>query len=91
MASITKGANLYLKSNSILDWKFVPAPGTVKTPRENQNLNTHKSSPLNAQDITTKYSTSSIFKSETNEQFIDNFVEGKKTELSYDVPPFSVQ
>lgn len=91
MASIAKGANFYLKSNSILDWKSVPTPGTIKTPRENQNLNTHKSSPLNAQDITTQYFTSSIFKSETIEQFIDNFVEGKETELSHDVPPFSVQ
>ena len=89
MASIRKGANLYLKSNPILDRKSVPTPKTVKTPGENQNLNTCKSSPLNTQDVITQNSTTSSFKRETIDQFIDNLVEGKETELLYDGPPFS--
>ena len=53
VASIRKGANLYLKSNPILDRKSVPTPKTVKTPGENQNLNICKSSTLNTQDVAT--------------------------------------
>ena len=60
-------------------------------PRENQNLNTRKSSLLNNQDFATKYSLSSCFKSETIDQFIDNLIEGKEAELSYDGLPFSIQ
>ena len=78
VASIRKGANLYLKSNPTLDRKAVPTPKTVKTPRENQNQNTRKISPLNTQDFATQHSTSSSFKSETIGQFIDNLVEGKE-------------
>ena len=86
-----KSANFYLKSNSILDRKSVPTPKTVKVPREIQNLNTRKSSPLNTQDFTTQYFTLSSFKSETVDQVIDNLIEEKETELSYDRPPFSIQ
>ena len=86
-----KCINLYLKSNPILYWKSVPTSNTVKMPRENQNLNTRKRSPLNTKDFTTQYSTSSNFKSEAIDQFIDNLVEGKETELSYDGPPFLIQ
>ena len=86
VAFMRKCANFYLKSNPILDGKSLPIPKTVKMPRENQNLNTRKSSPLNTKDFATQYSTSSSFKSET----IDNFVEGKEIGLSYDGPPFSI-
>ena len=63
VAFIREGGNLYLKSNSILDWKSVATPKTVKTPRENQNLNTCKNCPPNTQDFSTQYSASSIFTS----------------------------
>ena len=56
VASIRKGANLYLKSNSILHEKSVPTPKTVRPPRENQNLNTCEIYPLNTQDFATQYS-----------------------------------
>ena len=36
--SIKRGANLYLKTNSVLDRKSVPTPKTVKTPSENEDL-----------------------------------------------------
>ena len=62
MASIRKGANLYLKSNSILHQKSAPTPKTVRPPRENQNLNTCESSPLNTQDFATQYSLLQVLK-----------------------------
>ena len=37
VASIRKDANLYLKSNPILDQKAVLTPKTVKNLRENEN------------------------------------------------------
>ena len=85
-----KGANLYLKYNATLDRKSVPTSKTVKTPRDNQNISTCKSSPINTQDSLTQYSTSSSFKRETIDQFIDDLIEGRETELSYDGPPFSI-
>ena len=91
VSSMRKCANFDLKSNPILDRKSVRTPKTVKIHREIQNPSTHKSSPLNTQDFATQYSTSSSFKSETVDQFIDNLLEGKETELSYDGPPFSIQ
>ena len=91
VTSIRKGANLYLKSNPILDRKAVPTPKTVKSLRENQKLNTRENTPLNTQDFTVQYSTSPSFKYETVDQFIDDLVERKETELPYDGPPFSIQ
>ena len=90
MTSMRKGANLYLKYYATLDRKSVPTSKSVKTPGDNQNLSTCKSSPINTHDSLTQYSTPSSFKRETIDQFIDDLIEGKETKLSYDGPPFSI-
>ena len=71
--------------------KSVPSPKTVKTLRENQNLNTRKSSPPNTQEFATQSFTSSSFRSEIVDQFMDNLAEGKETQLLYAGPHFTTQ